>query len=59
MATKPLPLKVERKLWRPTPATTSLVVTLPRVDFLKKGDVLEISVDKDERITMVKKKPQA
>jgi hypothetical protein len=59
MATKSLPLKVERKLWRPTPATTSLVITLPRVDFLKKGDVLEISVDKDEKITMVKKKVQA
>jgi len=58
MAFRTPPFKIERKTWSPTPATTSLVVTLPRVSFLKKGDALEITVDKDERITIVKKKAQ-
>lgn len=55
MAFRSLPLKIERKIWSPTPATTSLVITLPRVAFLKEGDILEVTVDTDERITLVKK----
>ena len=47
-------LKIKRKLWKPSSSTTSLVVTLPKVDFLKEGDEVEINVTSDKKIIIEK-----
>jgi len=48
-------LKTKRKVWKPTTSTSSLVVTLPQVDFLKEGDEVEIEVTSKRRIIVKKK----
>jgi len=49
-------LKAKRKVWKPTTSTTSLVVTLPQVDFLKEGDEVEIKVISDKKLIIEKVK---
>ena len=48
-------LKTKRKIWKPTTSTSSLVVTLPQVDFLKEKDEVEIKVTSKGRIIIEKK----
>ena len=48
-------LKTKRKVWRPTTSTSSLVVTLPQVDFLREGDEVEIKVTSKGKIIIEKK----
>ena len=56
MAEENIILKVNRKVWKPTTSTSSLVITLPQVDFLKEKDKVEIKVTSDRKITIEKVK---
>ena len=47
-------IRVKRKIWKPSTASTSLVVTLPRVEFLKENDEVEVIITTDKRIIIEK-----
>lgn len=47
---------VKRKVWKPSTATTSLVVTLPQVEFLKENDEVDVKVMTDKKIIIEKVK---
>jgi hypothetical protein len=49
---------VKRKVWKPTTSTTSLVVTLPHIEFLKENDEVNIKVMPDKKIIIEKIKKQ-
>lgn len=49
-------LKLKRKIWKPTTSSTSLVVTLPQVEFLKENDDIELTVTTDKKIIIEKVK---
>jgi len=49
-------LKVKRKVWKPTTSSTSLVVTLPPVEFLKENDKVNLTVMSDKKIIIEKEK---
>lgn len=44
------PCTIKRKAWSPTPGTSSLVITLPRVAFIERGDKFNMIVDEDRII---------
>jgi len=45
---------VKRKIWKPTTSSTSLVVTLPQVEFLKESDEVKLSITMDKKIILEK-----
>jgi hypothetical protein len=49
-------LKLRRKVWKPTTSSTSLVVTLPQIEFLKENDEVEVVVTSDKKIIIEKVK---
>lgn len=44
----------EKKVWTPSTSSSSLVITLPKVDFLKEGDKVTVKVDSDKKIIIEK-----
>jgi hypothetical protein len=49
-------LVVKRKIWKPTTSSTSLVVTLPQVEFLKENDEVNLLVMPNRKIIIEKVK---
>jgi len=49
-------LKVKRKVWKPTTSSTSLVVTLPQVEFLKENDKVTLIVTSNKKVILEKEK---
>jgi len=47
---------VKRKVWKPTTSSTSLVVTLPQVEFLRVNDEVDVKVMADKKIIIEKLK---
>lgn len=47
---------VKRKVWKPTTSSSSLVITLPQVEFLKENDNVEVIVTADKKIIIQKLK---
>jgi hypothetical protein len=47
---------VKRKVWKPSTATTSLVITLPQVEFLRENDEVELKIMPDKKIIIEKVK---
>ena len=47
-------LELDRKVWRPSKTSKSLVITLPNVTFLKEGDVLKLKITTDRKIIIEK-----
>lgn len=48
-------LKTKRKVWKPSTASTSLVVTLPKeIEFLKEGDAVSLKITSDKKIIIEK-----
>jgi len=47
---------VKRKVWKPTTSSTSLVVTLPQVEFLRENDEVDVKVMADKKIIIEKMK---
>lgn len=47
---------VKRKVWKPSTSSTSLVVTLPSVEFLKENDEIKISITSDRKLIIEKVK---
>jgi len=51
---KEIIIRTERKVWKPTTSSTSLVVTLPKVEFLKEGDNVILKITGDKKIIIEK-----
>ena len=49
---------VKRKIWKPSTSSTSLVITLPPVEFLKENDEVKVSITADRKIVIEKPKNQ-
>jgi hypothetical protein len=47
-------MKVKRKVWKPSTASPSLVITLPRVEFLKENDKVELIITTNKKIIIEK-----
>lgn len=47
-------IKTKRKVWKPTTSSSSLVVTLPKIEFLKEGDKVTLKITSDKKIIIEK-----
>lgn len=47
---------VRRKVWKPSTSSTSLVVTLPIIEFLKENDTVKVSVTSDKKLIIEKQR---
>lgn len=47
-------LSEKKKVWKPSTSSSSLVVTLPKVNFIKEGDEITAKVTSDRKIIIEK-----
>ncbi|MFH0837493.1 MAG: AbrB/MazE/SpoVT family DNA-binding domain-containing protein [Candidatus Aenigmatarchaeota archaeon] len=48
-------LKTKRKIWRPSTASSSIVITIPKeIDFLNEGDEVSLKVTTDKKVIIEK-----
>ena len=47
-------VKLDRKVWKPTSSTSSLVITLPKLEFIKEGDTVTLKVTSNKKIIIEK-----
>ncbi|MBI5060747.1 MAG: AbrB/MazE/SpoVT family DNA-binding domain-containing protein [Candidatus Aenigmarchaeota archaeon] len=48
-------LKTKRKIWKPSTASSSLVITIPKeIEFLKEGDEVTLKLTSDKKLVIEK-----